>query len=234
MWKENLFLFGGQDELGAQSYAMYRVALPLGENYATAKPKWMEWDSELPYNKNRTCTFFNGSIYIYQLGSNTLGRVNEEDAEKGLVYWDVFKTARLESLKAKQLQEEELRPKNAKRARVQHTGHIAAKMPKSYSVNTFQEGRVLSYVQDFQRVFEELYPHRRPLYLTPRNECGVPKFVCTTLRPTSLNYTELYDLDGCAQFVADYLAYEELEDPLVSTSTRLEWCDEVMTRCDAV
>lgn len=40
-----------------------------------------------------------------QLGSNTLGRVNDEDAEKGLVYWDVFKTCKLDSLKARQLVE---------------------------------------------------------------------------------------------------------------------------------
>lgn len=41
------------------------------------------------------------------------------------------------------------------------------------------------------------------------------KFVCTTLRPSQLVYTELYDLDGAAQFVADFLSYEPLEDPLV-------------------
>lgn len=134
---------------------------------------------------------------------------------QGLVYWDVFKSARLEALKPRQLTEDELRPKNAKRARVQHTGHIAGKMPKSYSTLTHQESRLLAYAQDFQRVFEELYPHRRPLYLAPRNECGAAKVVCTTLRPTQLNYTELYDLDAAAQFVADYLGYEELEDPLV-------------------
>ncbi len=31
--------------------------------------------------------------------------MNEDDAEKGLVFWDVFKTAKLESLKAKQIQD---------------------------------------------------------------------------------------------------------------------------------
>ena len=35
-------------------------------------------------------------------------------------------------------------------------------------------------------MFEELYPHRRPLYLTPRNECNVPKLVCSTIRPTQV------------------------------------------------
>lgn len=38
----HMYLFGGLDELGAQSFAMYRLALPPGptEAYATAKPKW--------------------------------------------------------------------------------------------------------------------------------------------------------------------------------------------------
>ncbi|EFJ52641.1 hypothetical protein VOLCADRAFT_102618 [Volvox carteri f. nagariensis] len=214
--KDNLYLFGGLDELGAQSNAMFRVHLPgdQQETYATAKPKWVEWDSELPYNKNRTATLSNGTISIYQLGSNTLGRVNDDDAEKGLVFWDVFKTAKLEGLKPRQLAEDELRPKNAKRMRVQHTINTAGKMPRSFTQHTAHEVRVLQYVQDFQRIFEELYPYRRPLYLTPRNECGVPKFVCTTIRASQLVYTELYDLDGAAQFVADFLSYEPLEDPL--------------------
>ena len=67
--KDALFLFGGLDELGAQSTLMYRMALPPGENYTTAKPEWFEWDSELPYNKSRTCTFFQGSLSIYQVWS---------------------------------------------------------------------------------------------------------------------------------------------------------------------
>ncbi|KXZ51889.1 hypothetical protein GPECTOR_11g323 [Gonium pectorale] len=214
--KDFLYLLGGLDELGAQSVAMYRVHLPAGQQdtYATAKPKWVEWDSELPYNKNRTATLWNGTISIYQLGSNTLGRVNDDDAEKGLVFWDVFKTAKLETLKPRQLAEDELRPKNAKRMRVQHTINTAGKMPRSFTQHSAHEARVLQYVQDFQRIFEELYPYRRPLYLTPRNECGLPKFVCTSLRPSQLVYTELYDLDGAAQFVADFLSYEPLEDPL--------------------
>lgn len=64
-------------------------------------------------------------------------------------------------------------------------------------------------------MFEELYPHRRPLHLLPKNECGVPKLLCCSLRPTQLAYSELYELDGAAQFVADFLSYEPLEDPLV-------------------
>ncbi|GAX80447.1 hypothetical protein CEUSTIGMA_g7886.t1 [Chlamydomonas eustigma] len=213
-YKDALYLFGGLDELGAQSTAMYRMNLPPGENYNIAKPEWVEWEAELPYNKGRTTTIFQGSLSVFQLGSNTLGRVNEEDAEKGLIYFDVFKHARLDALKAKQLDEEELKPKNGKKARVHHTINIASKMPKSFNGHTQPEARMLEYVQNYKRIFEELYPYRRPLYLAPKNECGVPKFICTTIRPTQLSYTELYELDGCCNFVSDFMAFDPLEDPL--------------------
>jgi len=36
------------------------------------------------------------------------------------------------------------------------------------------------------RQFTDLHPDRRPLLLTPRNECGRRKFICTTLRPTQV------------------------------------------------
>ena len=39
------------------------------------------------------------------------------------------------------------------------------------------------------------------------------KFVCTTVRPTCLDYKELYDWDGCASFVADYITYSPLHPP---------------------
>ena len=50
--------------------------------------------------------------------------------------------------------------------------------------------------------------------LSPENECGKRKFICTTLRPTKLPYTELYEWDKCAKFIADFLEYEELQDPV--------------------
>lgn len=84
---------------------------------------------------------------VSQLGSNTLGRVNDEDAEKGLVFWDVFKAAKLEVTKMKVLAVEEMKPKNSKRARVAHTINITGKMPRSFSVQSAQEGKVLTYVQ---------------------------------------------------------------------------------------
>lgn len=50
--------------------------------------------------------------------------------------------------------------------------------------------------------------------LTPLNECGVPKFLCTKLRPSLPAFPELYTLEGCAKFMAEFLTYEPLEEPL--------------------
>ena len=50
--------------------------------------------------------------FLLQLGSNALGRANDEDAEKGLVYLDVFKHSRLDALKPREVDEEEMKPKN--------------------------------------------------------------------------------------------------------------------------
>lgn len=69
----------------------------------------------------------------------------------------------------------------------------------------------------------------RPLFLTPKNEAGVRKLVCTTLRPTLLPHTDLYDLPGIVQFVASYFAYEPLANPvhypeyLPSPSSVISW-----------
>jgi hypothetical protein len=50
--------------------------------------------------------------------------------------------------------------------------------------------------------------------LTPLNECGVAKFVCTTLRPSLPACTELYSLESCARFVSEFLTYEPLANAL--------------------
>ena len=91
--------------------------------------------------------------------------------------------------------------------------------------------------------FDRRYPERKELLLCPRNEFGVEKFICTTVRPTQLEYTDLYDLATCAghartslsllvsasfrarkeaarlltigktAFVAEHVQYEPLHDP---------------------
>lgn len=42
---------------------------------------------------------------------------------------------------------EELKPKNAKRMRVQHTINISSKMPRSFQAHSAHESKVLAYVQ---------------------------------------------------------------------------------------
>eukprot|EP00803_Ostreobium_quekettii_P006145 evm.model.scf_58.17 EVM.evm.TU.scf_58.17 scf_58:148652-165934(+) len=207
--KEFLHVFGGYDELGAHAVAMHRLPVPYGENLPAMRPEWEEWESQLVFNKCRTYDLEGGRIISIQLS-----KMNEEDAEKGAVSWDVLRVAELEKLKAKELDEEDLRPKNAKRQRIQHTMTVASKLPRAYTSVSRKEARMADHLKEFQRVFCQLYPHRRPLYFMPKNECGTPKFVSTTLRPSKLPFTELYELDGILGFVADFLQYEPLEDPL--------------------
>lgn len=44
-------------------------------NYAILRPEWVEWESELPFNKCRTATFFNGSLSVYQVSCAMASRV---------------------------------------------------------------------------------------------------------------------------------------------------------------
>ncbi|KAL3898185.1 MAG: hypothetical protein SGCHY_002920 [Lobulomycetales sp.] len=84
----------------------------------------------------------------------------------------------------------------------------------AYFENTEKEQKVLDYVDNFNRQYQLLFPHRKTLLLNMKNEFNtVKKFVCTTIRPTQLPYKELYDYKGCARFVADYLTYVPLDPP---------------------
>ncbi|XP_053304474.1 dynein regulatory complex subunit 7 [Spea bombifrons] len=99
--------------------------------------------------------------------------------------------------------------------------------PSSYKTNSRKERILLDLAENFCRQYAHLYPDRKPLFTCPQNECGVEKFVCTTLRPTLLPYPELYSWDGCARFVSEYLVMQPLHPPLelprmlLSSSTAL-------------
>lgn len=56
-----------------------------------------------------------------------------------------------------------------------------AKLPRSFTVTSTGEAALAKFLGEYERAYTELYRHRRPLYLLPLNECGVPKFVCTTV-----------------------------------------------------
>lgn len=83
--------------------------------------------------------------------------------------------------------------------------------PDSYNSNTKKEELVLEYVDNFKKQFQYIYPDRRPLFLTPINECAMEKFVCTTIRPTTLQFSEIYDWEKCARFTSEYLQFQPLK-----------------------
>ncbi|XP_075958119.1 dynein regulatory complex subunit 7 [Anarhichas minor] len=86
--------------------------------------------------------------------------------------------------------------------------------PESYRINSPDESRLLDIADNLQRQYSHLHPNRKPLLLCPTNECGVKKFVSTTLRPTTTEHPELFSWPGCASFVADFLSLEPLEPPV--------------------
>ncbi|KAF1430152.1 Dynein regulatory complex subunit 7, partial [Spheniscus mendiculus] len=94
-----------------------------------------------------------------------------------------------------------------------------SQLPSSYKTNSLKEKKLLHIADHFLQQYAHLCPDRKPLFLHPVNECGVEKFVSTTVRPTLLPYTELYHWDGCASFVSDYLAVEPLKSPITPPSS---------------
>ncbi|CAF1062156.1 unnamed protein product [Adineta ricciae] len=85
--------------------------------------------------------------------------------------------------------------------------------PVSYRSNSKKEQLILTFIENFRRQYHHLYRDRKPLFLNPYNECGVQKFVCTTVQPTLLSFSTLFQWDAAAEFVADHLNYELLEPP---------------------
>lgn len=85
-----------------------------------------------------------------------------------------------------------------------------SKLPSSYKNNSIKEELCFEYISSFNQQFLSMYPKRRLPYMTAQNECGVKKFVGSTLRPTQLPYSELYDMYECASFLSGYILYEPL------------------------
>ncbi|KAG5487662.1 hypothetical protein LSCM4_08107 [Leishmania orientalis] len=113
-------------------------------------------------------------------------------------------------------------------------------IPASFYTNTTTDDNVLTVVKQFDILYQKYFPDRKPLFLSPNNECQRPKMICSFVRPTSLPYDQLFNLEGCCQFVADYMRYEPLHDPsvyddeyddtveqlplqIVSPATALDW-----------
>lgn len=93
--------------------------------------------------------------------------------------------------------------------------------PVSYFTLSSKEKLLLLFAENFRRQFKQIYPSRFPLVLAVENECKVQKFVCTTIRPTTLEFAELIDnWQACSSFVADHILYEPLEEPTKIVSKR--------------
>ena len=82
-----------------------------------------------------------------------------------------------------------------------------------------KEDLCFEYLRHFLRVYASRWPKRSPPYLSALNEFGQTKLVCTTLRPTQLPFSELYDMHECAVFVAGYILYEPLDPPHLPPET---------------
>ncbi len=85
--------------------------------------------------------------------------------------------------------------------------------PRCYFENTSKEELVLEHVLEYKKQFKVIYDPDRKLLLAPKNESKKRKFICTTIRPTKLPYIELYEWKRCADFLANFLEYEELPIP---------------------
>ncbi|NWS67428.1 DRC7 protein, partial [Crotophaga sulcirostris] len=94
-----------------------------------------------------------------------------------------------------------------------------SQFPSSYKTNSLREKKILQMADHFLKQYTHVYPERKPLFLHPVNECGVEKFVSTTVRPTLVPYIDLYYWDGCASFVSDYLTMEPLKSPITPPSS---------------
>ena len=124
-----------------------------------------------------------GHIFCLQLGSKAARTVNDEDADKGHAFFDILAMADLQGLTVKDTVADDAEaPVNGKRSRIEHMSNQVAKLPRGFVHDSVHERRALEYLDAAHAKFTELYRHRRPLYLTPRNDCGVRKFVCTTVR----------------------------------------------------
>jgi hypothetical protein len=88
-------------------------------------------------------------------------------------------------------------------------------IPASYYNNTATEDKLLKLSKEYETFYSSFFPDRKPLFLYANNECQKQKMICSFIRPTSLTFDELFDLQGCCEFVADYINYESLYSPLL-------------------
>lgn len=91
--------------------------------------------------------------------------------------------------------------------------------PESYRTLNSKERLLLLFAENFRLQYGRRFPQRRPRILALPNECGVQKFVSTTIRPTYMLHSRLIGAwQEIASFVADFVHYEPLVDQLKMVS----------------
>lgn len=94
--------------------------------------------------------------------------------------------------------------------------------PNSYYTFSAKERLLLIYAENIRREFCATHPNRSPLLLAIPNECGIQKFVSTSIRPSVLLFPELIDnWMAMAQFVADFIVYQPFDKPSELVSLKI-------------
>lgn len=102
---------------------------------------------------------------------------------------------------------------------------------ESYRTLNAQERLLLLFAENFRQQYSQRCPTRRPLVLAPANECGVQKFVSTSIRPSYVLHTRLLgNWTEMAAFVADYVHYEPLVDQLNLVSVNMFFPLKILKR----
>ena len=193
---------------------------PAASGWIRRTASGQRWNPSSPLNESRIGVISpDGTLHSLQVGSADAkvggGAVNTPEE----MYWDVYKVGDVLDLDERELRPEDLVPVNGKKLRVEHTTTSKGKeyLPRVRArlvANTRLEDDMLKYVDEFRAKFAEFYPDRRPLLLDPLNECGVRKFVCTTVRPSKLEHTSLYDPRLCCEF-KEHPEHEQLSPSVV-------------------
>lgn len=91
--------------------------------------------------------------------------------------------------------------------------------PLSYRTLSSKERLLLLFAENFRQQYSMKFRHRKPLVLAVCNECGVQKFVSTSIRASYFLFPELIrSWQQCAAFVADFIHYEPLQDQTAMVS----------------
>ncbi|EFJ23290.1 flagella associated protein 50 [Selaginella moellendorffii] len=241
IFDNRLYIAGGIDGNGTALTSAF--VLPLGDEVLrqpTSNPavtvsaevkrsahegSWIELESHITSALQCTICFHASKLIIFKVET-----LDEIESDTSTETWDMYMETMLESLKPLMVETTMKRSLDTKTDRVLHIIHTKInQMPRSYQVLSQKEQLLLKHVKHLQKRFQQVYPERRPLLLIAKNECGVEKFICSTIRPSHMEYTELYQWQGCASFISNFLAFDTLEDPkyfpsyIPSSQSVIEW-----------